>query len=174
MAADRVIAATFATWRPVNGRKVLQLVFEVPIEKQGDVLTMLGAPDDKWCAIALLKERPTGAAPQTPLETAKDNAERLTGVSDVMRGPKTKRAFSELSLPEQAGIRCEDSLFASFICDQTGLGNSADIPQIIRDHCGVLSRAELATDQSAALKWRKLEEIYQRWLTDKRYADMKR
>jgi single-strand DNA-binding protein len=55
MSEPRVIQADYANWRPVAGRKVLQLVFEVPIEQTEQVLKMLGVPmpgESKWCAIA--------------------------------------------------------------------------------------------------------------------------
>ena len=55
----RAIQADFATWRPIQGRKVLQLIFEVPIEQTEQVLTVLGVPqtgESKWCGIALLKQ----------------------------------------------------------------------------------------------------------------------
>lgn len=52
---DSAILATFADWRTVKGRKVLQLIFEVPLEEQAKVLSHLGAPMPMahiWCGIA--------------------------------------------------------------------------------------------------------------------------
>jgi hypothetical protein len=51
------IKATFADWRTVKSRKMLQLIFEVPLETQAEVLTTLGAPmpdRDIWVALARL------------------------------------------------------------------------------------------------------------------------
>ena len=62
MSAPRVLRARYADWRPVKGRKVLQLIFEVPLEQQEEALTMLGAPlpdRDMWAAIARLEEGAT-------------------------------------------------------------------------------------------------------------------
>jgi len=59
MSEDRVIKARYADWRTVKGRKVLQLVLEVPLEQQDEALRMLGAPlpdRDLWVAIARLNE----------------------------------------------------------------------------------------------------------------------
>lgn len=58
MSAPRVLQARYADWRPVKGRKVLQLILEVPLEQQEEALTMLGAPlpdRDLWVAIARLE-----------------------------------------------------------------------------------------------------------------------
>lgn len=67
MTAVRAIAATFSDWRTVKSRKALQLIFEVSLEQQADVLTMLGAPlpdEPKWCGIALLN--PPAGTPINP------------------------------------------------------------------------------------------------------------
>ncbi len=53
------IKATFAEWRMVKGRKVLQLVMEVPLEKQQEVSDVLGFPmpdRDLWVGIARITE----------------------------------------------------------------------------------------------------------------------
>lgn len=60
MGAPKAIKCRYADWRPVKGRKVLQMVFEVPLEQQGEVLAMLGAPlpdRDLWVAVAILSDR---------------------------------------------------------------------------------------------------------------------
>lgn len=59
MSAPRAIQARYADWRPVKGRKVLQVILEVPLEQQGEVLGLLGAPlpdRDLWVAVALLAD----------------------------------------------------------------------------------------------------------------------
>lgn len=61
-AAPAVIRATFSDYRTVKGRKVLQIVMEVPLEQQASVFGALGYPvpdRDIWCAIArLVDEKP--------------------------------------------------------------------------------------------------------------------
>lgn len=60
MGAPKAIKARYADWRPVKGRKVLQMVLEVPLEQQGEVLAMLGAPlpdRDLWVAVAILSDQ---------------------------------------------------------------------------------------------------------------------
>lgn len=62
--APKAIPARYADWRPVKGRKVLQLILEVPLERQGEVLTMLGAPlpdRDIQVAIAIMSDQADGS-----------------------------------------------------------------------------------------------------------------
>lgn len=73
MSAPRVLRARYADWRPVKGRKVLQIVLEIPLEEQGEALTMLGAPlpdRDLWVAIARLDEKAQEARPATLAQRA--------------------------------------------------------------------------------------------------------
>lgn len=172
MSDARAIKATFSTWRPVNGRKVLQLVFEVPIEQQGEVLTMLGAPDDKWCAIALLNTKPLedsrGGAPQSssPLTVPRPQADK------ARISPKPKRAFSDLPLSQQAALRCNDSDFFRFMTESfPTYSEGMALADFVRNYCGVDSRSELSTNAKAAAKWEELESMYQIYLLDIRYPE---
>lgn len=56
------IKATFCNFKNIAGRKVVQLICEVPVEKADEVYQNLGWPspaDPKWVAIALLDEDAT-------------------------------------------------------------------------------------------------------------------
>lgn len=153
-----VIDACFHDWRTVKGRKSLQLIFEIPLEKQGDVLALLGHPEpsgSKWCMIAL--RAPEKA--QAPAVQA----------SDSERSSKPKRKFNELSLPEQAGIRCEDGRFERFLHDRMPDG-FVTAEDAVRALCGVSSRRELSTNHAAANKWRAIEREFQQFLTDEEHG----
>lgn len=55
---DAAFKATFHNTKNVLGRKVLQVILEVPIEKSSEVHDILGWPDpatEKWVAVAVLK-----------------------------------------------------------------------------------------------------------------------
>lgn len=95
--AKMAVQARYADWRPVKGRKVLQLILEVPLEQQGDVLSMLGAPlpdRDLWVAIALLSDQ--------------ENADYKGG-----------------KLAQSAGIMCAEGAFKQW-CDATSDDAAAD------------------------------------------------
>jgi hypothetical protein len=131
------IPATFAKFQQVSGRKVLQLVFEVPIEAAKQAFDLLGYPTpgtESWVAIAPLKHGPEA---------------------------KPRKQFHELPLPQQAGIKCADIAFQEFLGDmgpiplegQDGVEWAA---QNVREICGIDSRAELATNPEAAERWRNI------------------
>lgn len=57
--SDAVFRATFHNTKNVLGRKVLQVILEVPIEESSRVHDVLGYPDTAktiWVAVARLKE----------------------------------------------------------------------------------------------------------------------
>ena len=93
MTDQAVIQATFSDWRTVKGRKQLQLIFEVPLERQAEVLNMLGAPMPEaeiWCAIARLETRARGQ------------------VKPLFKQDNTKLSF-------EAAMRCRDPQFWQFM-----------------------------------------------------------
>lgn len=95
--APRAIQARYADWKPVKGRKVLQIILEVPLEKQNEVLMLLGAPlpdRDLWCGIALLED----------------------GKNDTYKGGK---------LAQSAGILCGEGAFRQW-CDASNPDAAAD------------------------------------------------
>lgn len=55
-------SATYANWRVIQGRKVIQIVFEIPLEAEGHAYNVLGGMPrlgkENWFAIARLKEKP--------------------------------------------------------------------------------------------------------------------
>jgi hypothetical protein len=139
-----VIQATFSDWRTVKGRKQLQLIFEVPIEQQGDVLARLGAPSGdspKWCAIALLA--PNASAP-APVQNEK-----------IERG---KAAYAGKNDMEKAATRaamlCKDRQFQAWLVDEPSEHQAAtEVKRQLR----IQSRSEIATDQQAYRKFLALE-----------------
>lgn len=137
MEAPKAITARYADWRPVKGRKVLQLVLEVPLEQQGEVLRMLGAPlpdRDLWVAVAVLSE----------------------GKNESYKGGK---------LAQQAAIMCQEGAFGQFVSDKMGVGGM-DTVEFIREWCGVTSRAHLDHDEKAGKAFRDLKQEYETWLKE--------
>jgi hypothetical protein len=138
-----IVKATYSDYRRVKGRKVLQLIFEVPIEQAPQIHERFGepAPDGStWVAIARLNE---GAA----------------------KVEKPKRSWSELSRAEQAGLKCADTDFSGYLWART---NQMDIPEwtaaeAVRKLCGVNSRAELDRNPNAGKAWDSLYSDYQFW-----------
>ena len=138
MTMPKVIKATFSDWRPVKGRKVLQMVFEIPLEQTSEVLTMLGAPmpdSETWCAIALLDMRKFDADGNLPDE------------------PRAGRAFCELPFPQQAGIKSNDLKFQLWLSKKDVGRECEDAAEAIRLWCGVTSRADIQPGTKAGERW---------------------
>lgn len=138
--------ATFSDFRLVKGRKVAQLVFEIPIEQADAALNALGGlpqpAQETWCGIARVNHK---AAPEPP---------------------KERRRWDELSYAEQAGIRCNEPQFQRFCLDlgYKGEANAETAANIVRTECYVNSRSELDTAPGSRGCWETMQLRYQEWL----------
>lgn len=131
------IQATYSDYRRVKGRKVLQLILEVPLEQAPAVHEAFGEPlsdGTTWVAVARLDP------------TAK--AERKGG-----------------KLAQRAGIICNEGAFDKFLTEHYMRIENQTPADFVRDWCGVESRAELDHDEEAARKFTNLEASYRAWLT---------
>lgn len=126
-----VITATYSDWKPIKTRKVLQLIFEVPLEHQEHALKMLGAPmpdRELHVAIALLSEG--GAA------KAKEREEGQRVVTRCV-------------------MLCKEPEFQVFVTTHPIFGSpddradEGDTRAAVLRYCGIDSRRELATNRSA-------------------------
>ncbi len=137
------IEADYVNWRPVNGRKVLQLVFEVPLENTHDVLTRLGTPtpgESKWVAIALLDRtklvRDTG-----PHQSIHANGEHEVSGSATAQaeGGSPKKSWSDYTRSQQAAILSTDADFIRYFDARS----PNDATGKLKAHFRISSRTEL-------------------------------
>jgi predicted metalloenzyme YecM len=130
-----VTQGTFADFRLIKGRKVCQIVIEVPIEQADQAVAALGGlpqpATEAWVAIARLetKER---VVPLKP-----DN--------------------TKLSL--EAVMRCREQLFWKYL----DVSNENEAAEEVRRICKTSSRAGLNTDPDAAKHWRSLDSQFLAW-----------
>lgn len=84
---------------------------------------------------------------------------------------KPKRTWEELTPAEQAGIRCAEPEFQSWLkewkpgswrnrLEQFAFSAEHVAADMVRTYCTVLSRAGLNTSEEAATKWRELDQRY--------------
>lgn len=148
MTDTAVISGDFCTFRHVQGRKVLQIVIEVPAEAAGSVFAKLGMPGSgEGIPVAV-------ARLQTPSEPiAKPEA------------PKERLPFTELPYSTQAAIRCGEPDFQRFLKEmhpqRWALEESA--PTAVRSLMGVETRAHIARGTEAGKRWQALEAEYYVW-----------
>lgn len=139
--AARAIKATFSDWRTVKSRKVLQLIFEVPLEQQAEALTMLGAPmpdDPAWCGIARIVEEPAPAKNPDKAEAARERY----------------RAQDKMAQAAQrAAMLCKDMAFRRYVAtrasDGTVIASEDGCAKFVRDRCRIDSRSRIASDERA-------------------------
>ena len=144
--------ATFSDFRLVKGRKVAQLVFEVPIEAADAALQTLGGvprPDQEaWVGIARID----------PKNLTSDARKPSTE-------PKERRRFHELPLSQQCAMRCNEGSFQRFMAEEyKAMGAEANHVACVKQICGIESRSEIGDNNAAGTKWRQLEAEYQTWM----------
>jgi len=121
----------------VKGRKVLQLIFEVPLEQAPMVHDAFGEPSpdgSTWVGIAKI---------------------------DLTARPEERKP---LKLSNRAALLCKETKFAEFIEAEFDATKNYDPVLFVKSFCGVSSRSELDTDDGAADSFRKLEADYNHWL----------
>lgn len=173
------IRATFSDLRIVKGRKVAQLVMEIPIEQADHALAVLGgiprSDKEVWVGIARLDpdkiaaSREDGPPCPSGIGTPPESAESVAPAAS-----KTRKPFHELRPSQQAGIRCNDSDFWQWLDTQlaarrivhTAPAEVLTAPEqtaahVVRQLCGVQSRAELDANPEAAAKWKRLNDQFE-------------
>lgn len=83
---------------------------------------------------------------------------------------KERKPFHTLPLSQQAAIRCQDNDFKLFL----GASNADEAARLVRQSCRVDSRAKIIEGDKSGDCWLDLEARYQSWLTDNRYAELRR
>lgn len=180
----RGIEADFATWRPVQGRKVLQLVFEVPLENTQHVLDMLGIPqpgESKWCAIALLQngsnaggrsnsragKKPSGSGEfsekseenehsSTPNHTIASSAGSGTsGAQESAANGHPKKSWSEFKRSQQAYLLTHDPAFGTYF----GADGATPCDAKLKAHFRIEHKSELDDPKNHEL-WDEFVALY--------------
>lgn len=142
MSAPAIISGDFATFRHVQGRKVLQLVIEVPAEAASSVFSAFGYPGSG-------NPIPVAVARLVPQPIAKPDNDK----------PRTP--FHQLPLSQQAAMRCDEIGFRAFIRERGGNAADADeAASFVRLHCNVRSRADIIEGTTAGDRWKELDADY--------------
>lgn len=163
--------ATYSDWRIIKGRKVVQVVFELPIEKADEAYQVLGgmpiAANETWCGIARLD-----LSQRRSPEVAETKPRPVP--PEPVGADRTKRAFNELPPAQQAGMLCNEQAFRVFLkekhpqtwrdCDP-GLNGSPfandQAASVVRELCKVNSRSELNGNNNT--EWTSLVLAYRLW-----------
>jgi hypothetical protein len=143
----------FADFKIVRGRKVAQLVVEVPLETADAALAALGGlpnpATETWVAIARLQP------------------------AAVDKPGKPRNRWHDLLPAQQAAIRCTNDAFRRFVAEReqlTDMPSPEIVAEFIRDVCGVKSRADLNNDPIAEAKWRNLDDEFVAWFENPEFV----
>lgn len=134
--------AVYADYRRVKGRKVHQVVFEIPSELWPEAYAFLGEPNietSDWYAIAKLRPEVVAEKwkPSPPLHPA-----------------------------AQCALTCQQPSFWQFIREKQNYecDSEEEAATYVRRFLIVNSRADLATNAKARQRWQFLESAYLEWL----------
>jgi hypothetical protein len=132
--SDSAFDATFADFRLVKGRKVCQVILEIPIEAANHALSILGGiPNPEkttWVGVAAIKKKP------------------------VLSGKNVWRASAECAM------LCKEKSFQGFMHAVSEM-HAVDL---VRTYCEINSRQELDRDGAAAERWQELKAKYEKWV----------
>ena len=166
-----IILATYANWRTIPSRKVLQLVFEIPIEQQQSALTILGAPSvdtAQWYAIAKFDQKVSAGGASTKSEGPDTGVEPTPPPSPVAADQeRVRKHFSDYDRSQQAAIKCQDDDFCSWLFNRYGAKfPDANLPDaLLKAVLGITSKKQLDVKEHS------YGEIWDRMLTDFDYKD---
>lgn len=149
------ISGCFADYRLVKSRSVLQLVVEVPVERQEEAFAALGYPvpgAEIHVALARLVAFP--ASPEAP-------------AAPSARSEQGRARYAASTERQQAVVRAaqypKDKRFREWMAWNGGLGSEEDTIKRIREECDVKSRAELLTNDQAYTAFLHMEGQYREW-----------
>jgi hypothetical protein len=151
-----VLQATYSDIRTVKSRGVCQIVLEMPIEGMAAAFDLLGAPvpgNEVWVAVARLR------APQAAPVPELDHKPEPPANDDANKPP---RPLSQVS-----AILCNIVAFRRFIHEEKGFEVIPTVDEAatwVREKCGVKSRSEFDTDETAAANFRRIRGEYDAWM----------
>lgn len=144
--SDAVIAATFSDLKLIRGRKVCQLVFEIPVEQAQAATAALGFPhSETWCAIARLNKTSGPCPTRGPEQAAGD---RALDAAPAAPKPNSTRAV----------MMAKDVAFQRY----TQSADEAEADKAIKLFCRVDSKAELNAPP-ASMMFERLRHDFNVW-----------
>lgn len=155
-----VICGEFAHFRHIKTRKVVVLEIEISEELFQDAISKLGMPiggESKPVAIALLDSQIVNKVP-------------VVGSSNIQQteGEKLRTRAVMLSKDSEFMAFCDSHKFLYY--ETKGLLPSEALARaIILAYCDIESRAELATNSIAQIKFKELISKFDEWKLENRY-----
>lgn len=133
---------TYSDFRIVKGRKVAQIIIEIPLEAANSFVAMFGVPrpdEEIWVAIA-----------------------EINRTAIAQRSEATKAV-------QQAGMLCKSEAFGEWLRDQRGMADvdpskDESIADALRAILGIVSRTEFHNSPELVTAFNRLKGEFDQWL----------
>lgn len=178
MSNPGVFRASYADWKLIKTRSVIQVVLEVPIEQADLAYQVLGGMPspgaEQWVGIARLKQESDAIPAGAVMAIESGATDRRDGQEDQPVKPR-KPVAADKRLAQQAGICCSDPVFRAwaretypeFMCRWSHGCDEQNVTLLVRGLCGVETRADITPGTNAASRW---DDIYSRFVAWKLVA----
>lgn len=176
MTAPAAFRASYADWKLIKTRGVVSISFEVPLNESHLAYEALGgmpvAAKEIWCGIAQLdpKANQFNSVGGNQHEVTTAQSTEPTPRQDTGKHPdgaKTKTAFRDMRLPNQAGMLCAEVPFQRFLADlihHDATLTKEQAADYVRRHCNVASRTDIRPRTESGKRWEKLAADYHLWM----------
>lgn len=167
MSQPAAIAGSLVDAKNIAVHKTVRLSIDIPAEQGAAVIAAFGWPTMAAPVAVAVARLNTGKEVVPDIRQGQALAESPDGRNK--NGAGEKRSWSDLSLAQQAGIRCAEVAFQKFLRetgDMQSCNTADDAATYVRFICGVGSRREIENSLAARTKWQDLETRYQVWLQD--------
>ena len=145
---------SYADMRFIKTRSVCAITIEIPIEQAAAFVAAFGAPNPAVeCPVAIARINPAKATEKPASDAPMQSVAQL----------KTPRRFSELPYATQAALKCDDPAFHLFLREKI-VDDGRSPAEIVREICGVRSRAEIQPGTDAEGRWRWILSGYEAWM----------
>jgi hypothetical protein len=146
--SDTAFQATFSDFRLVKGRKVCQIVLEVPIEGADKALSVLGGlpnpAEERWVGVARIEQ--------------KKNHPVLTGKDLWRASAECAMACKEPEFWKMLNLRYKNSNRPDF-----PINSERKATEFVRSWLEIDSRSDIDHDATAAERWEKINQDYMKW-----------
>lgn len=163
-----MIAGSYADLKIIRTRQVVQMIVEVPIEEGERLIQVFGLPapgTEIRVAVARLVAGPldvqngqSEAISDAAASISNDLAATSSPGPNAVKSERSRLAYTNASDAGKAVVRC------AILCDDPRFGEwlgTVDAAQWVRDHLGIVSRKEIATNPHALKRFLTLEYDYQ-------------
>ena len=152
--------ATYADWKLIKTRGVVQVVMEVPLADSDAAYDVLGGmpnpANETWFGIAPIK---IGA------EVTKETTGPVATPRRLDKPAGAKREWRDMPPQQQAGIRINEATFAAYLRERhpEEWRETQEADACLKMICQIESKRDLSVNHAARTLWHQIDDAYQAW-----------